>query len=108
MGVRTRMLRSAAAVFAALALISCAGGPPPTGQSSAVPAVSPSEARPLVAYVRTEPVSIATRPFSDKGAGLRVALRLFNALLVVIDDRGNPRPELLESLPQLHTDSWRV
>jgi len=70
--------------------------------------VAAGEARPLVAYVRTEPVSIATRPFSDKGAGLHVALRMFNALLVLIDDRGDAQPELLESLPQLNTDSWRV
>src|SRR5436190_4606981 len=104
-----RLMRSAAAALAALALIGCAGGQPHSRQPSSAPTtVAPGEARPLVAYVRTEPISIATRPFSDKGAGLHVALRMFNALLVLIDDRGGPQPELLESLPQLNTDSWRV
>lgn len=34
--------------------------------------------------------------------------RLFNAQLALIDARGEPRPYLAESLPQLSTDSWRV
>ncbi len=34
--------------------------------------------------------------------------RLFNAALVQFDDKGNPRPYLAETLPQLNTDSWRV
>src|SRR5581483_8890434 len=34
--------------------------------------------------------------------------RLFNALPVLMDDKAQPRPELLASLPTLNTDSWQV
>jgi peptide/nickel transport system substrate-binding protein len=34
--------------------------------------------------------------------------RAFNASLTLIDTKGDPRPYLAESVPQLNTDSWRV
>ena len=38
----------------------------------------------------------------------RIQKRIFNADLALIDDEGNPRPYLAESLPRLNTDTWRV
>src|SRR5213075_2573242 len=34
--------------------------------------------------------------------------RLFNATLSLIDDRGEPRPYLAETLPRLISDAWQV
>src|SRR5581483_8706433 len=74
--------------------------PSPTGDLA--------DSRPLVIYVRVEPASIATRPFIQKGTGLHIPTRVFNALPALINDRGEPIPELLEALPQLNTDGWKV
>ncbi len=96
-------------VLAALLLTGCAvGGPsqvaPQTGASTAPSA----DTGPLVIFLGNEPTSLATRAFAAKGRGLYTAWRMFNATLVLIDDRGQSQPELLAGLPSLNTDSWRV
>jgi len=91
-----------------LALAGCGLGAPGGRTDSAPRASSPAEARPLVIVVRVEPAGLATRPFQQPGTALHVARRLFNALPALIDDRGQPRPQLLDSLPTLDTDTWRV
>ncbi|HEY3118424.1 MAG TPA: ABC transporter substrate-binding protein [Chloroflexota bacterium] len=89
-------------------LMGCA--PAPAGSVS--PATAPSNTvaidRPLVIFVGVEPSTVATRGLVQKGAGLHAALRIFNALPALVDDKGIPRPELLASLPALNTDTWQV
>jgi peptide/nickel transport system substrate-binding protein len=102
--------RTLAGVLLAFALLAGCGSEArstarPGGATESAP---PAEARPLVIFVRVEPSSIATRPFSSKGAGLRIPLRMFNGLLTLTDAGGQARPELLVSLPQLNTESWQV
>src|SRR5712692_1815896 len=95
-------------LLSALALAGCAPSQAGPNQGpSSVAAPAPPE-RPLVIFVRVEPASVATRAFVQKGTGLHAPLRIFNALLTLIDDKGQPRPELLASLPALNTDSWKV
>src|SRR5581483_7502640 len=36
------------------------------------------------------------------------AVRPWNAILDIVDDRGVPHPYLAEALPQLNTDSWII
>ncbi|HEY3117692.1 MAG TPA: ABC transporter substrate-binding protein [Chloroflexota bacterium] len=63
----------------------------------------------MVIFVRSEPTSVATRPFLQRSASLRTTQRVFNALPSLQDGRGlPPQPELLASLPALNTDSWKV
>lgn len=96
-------------LLVALALTACAPGQ----RGTAAPDVAPStatvaEAPPLVIFLGNEPNSLAMRPFAAKGRGLYVAWRMFNALPVLTDARGQAQPELLASLPSLNTDSWQV
>jgi peptide/nickel transport system substrate-binding protein len=97
----TRML------LLAVALAGCATGQPRSDRADGASA-APTEGRPLVIIVRVEPATLSTRPFQQPGTALHVSRRLFNALPALIDDKGQPRPQLLESLPQLNTDTWRV
>jgi peptide/nickel transport system substrate-binding protein len=79
---------------------------PSAGQ--APPAGSTQPARTLVATIRVEPETLASRLGQGGGATLTMTRRMFNANVALIDDRGQPRPYLASALPQLNTDSWRV
>jgi peptide/nickel transport system substrate-binding protein len=101
-------------LIAALALTACApatpappSGAPQTGQGGARPAEPPG--RTLVAAVRVEPATIASRPLQEaRGVATYLSGRMFNASLALLDARGAPLPYLAETLPQLNSDSWRV
>ena len=95
-------------LLAALALTGCGPGPRGAGPDTATSSSPSTEARPLVMFVRVEPATLATRAFVQKSAGLFVPWRLFNALPVLIEARGEPMPELLASVPSLNSDSWQV
>jgi len=96
-------------LLVALALAGCTVSQSRTDRPESAPAAqSPAEARPLVIIVRVEPATLATRPFQQPGTALHVSRRLFNATLALIDDKGQPRPQLIASLPALNTDTWRV
>lgn len=94
---------------AALAIAGCSpaspgGGQPADGQAAA----RRSEPRTMVVFVRVEPVGVAARILQSAGTALHMSRRLFNALPALIDDRGLPRPYLLEGLAELNTPSWQV
>src|SRR5439155_25261019 len=55
-----------------------------------------------------EPATLTTRPLGDSGAARTMIRDLFNAQLAQRDDRGEFRPWLAETLPELNSDSWRV
>src|SRR5581483_7971788 len=91
---RVRWHASRAFVLLVTALVGCTTTPASVGQSTA-PRDTGQADRPLVILVGVEPATVATRGFVQKGAGLHVALRIFNALPTLIDARGQPQPELL-------------
>lgn len=64
--------------------------------------------RQLVIAVRNEPPSLAIRALGQPGGTLTVAKGLFSARIAVLDSQGKPIPQLVETLPLLGTDSWRV
>jgi len=45
---------------------------------------------------------------STSGTSENIPQNIFNATLVLADERGRPSPYLAESLPQLNTDTWRI
>jgi len=61
----------------------------------------------LVIAIRVEPTSLNSR-LQSPGVTLTTTRRLFNANLVIFDQRGQPQPYLAAEMPQLQTDSWRV
>ncbi|HEY3115384.1 MAG TPA: ABC transporter substrate-binding protein [Chloroflexota bacterium] len=90
--------------FPILLLAGCASGQPQStsGSSPSQPAVSQT----LVIGIRYEPATLAVKVLQSNGP--KNATRSFNAALSVIDDKGEARPYLAESLPQLSTNAWKV
>src|SRR5438105_179763 len=106
---RTLLARlGSGALLLATGLMACAPAPTGGGSQATAPVNVVAIDRPLVIFVGVEPSTVATRGLVQKGAGLHAALRIFNALPALIDDKGLPRPELLASLPALNTDTWQV
>ena len=79
------------------------GGLPSDGGGTRQP-----RARTLVLAARSEMPSLAAKPILSLGLTSGSQTRLFNAGLVLPDDRGLAQPYLAEALPQLGTDTWQV
>ncbi|MBM2810072.1 MAG: hypothetical protein HW416_831 [Chloroflexi bacterium] len=107
--LRSAPLLTRGLLLALVGLLGCApAGPGSQRPSAADGNAAPSPSRPLVVVVKVEPATLSARTFQQAGAGLHFSKRLFNALPALVDDRAIPRPQLLETLPQLNTDTWRV
>src|SRR5262245_41543222 len=95
----------------ATTMLACApSSSTPTSQPAEAPprAAQPAPSRTLAAAIRLEPGFIVGRGFQPSSVTLGATLRLFNAGLVLVDDKDQPRPYLAEGLPTLNTDSWKV
>jgi peptide/nickel transport system substrate-binding protein len=95
-----------------LLLAGCASSAPtggagttPSGASGATTAVAPT--RTLVMAVKLEPVGLSTKLLVGQN-NTRSARRLVNASLAINDEKGQARPYMLEKLPEINTDSWKV
>lgn len=95
-------------LFLALAVVAC--GPataPGAGGGSTQTSAAPSPT--IVFLTHVEPgVLTPHRALTGTGSVPSDAVRLFNASLFMHDERAVPQPYLVESRPQLNTDSWRV
>ncbi len=58
--------------------------------------------------IRVEPTTLATRPLQTAGVGRDLPIRMFNGQMAMLDAQGASRPYLIEAIPQLNTDSWRL
>jgi len=74
----------------------------------AAPAAPSQPGRTLVTAIRVEPNILASRLGLGGGATLGTTRRLFNANLLILNQRGEPQPYLAAAIPQVNTDSWRV
>src|SRR4051812_9414737 len=107
--IQTRSSHRPGALLAAMLavlLLSCTPGSDRATQPSPGQANSPAQGRTLVVLNRAEYATLAPKVLQSNGP--LGTTRLFNASLSLIDDAGLPRPYLVETLPQLDTDSWRV
>jgi len=105
MGAPIRLL----GLLALVSLVGCSPAPPgTTAPTSAEEAAAPRVERTLIMALRVEPQTIAARPLGSPAVALKASGRIFNAALDLIDDRNIPRPYLVENLPQLNTETWRV
>ncbi len=108
------MIRGSARIFAIallLVVIGCAPVAPPVAPRAdgAAPAAVVDQSRVLVIANRSEPDSLSMKAVARvAGLGDTDVPRLFNAGLVIFDERGKARPYLADALPQLSTESWRV
>lgn len=102
-----RALRSL--LFGATILAACG----PAGATTAGPGDGgsrPAIQRTLVLMAQQVPLTFAARGLGGSATGLAINIpqTILNATLATADGHGNPLPFLIESLPQLNTDSWRV
>lgn len=108
----TRCTRSLAVPFLTLLttiLAACApaASPPAPGSRGPEPqAGAPS--RTLAVAIRVEPPTVATRPLQTAGIGLYLPSRMFNATIGLLDKDGRSLPYVVEALPQLNSESWRL
>lgn len=106
-----RHVISALILTVGLGLTACGPGASPTGEptSASTDGEARQPTRTLVLIAQAEPVSVAAKSIRDTG-GRRIGatLRLFNAGLVIEDERGAHQPYLADALPRLGTDSWQV
>ncbi len=61
----------------------------------------------MVAGIRLEPASLSLRPPRETFSNVDHT-RIFNADIAILDDQAVHRPYLVEALPALNTDTWRV
>jgi len=100
------MKRALAALTMVILLLgACAPNPTPGPTSPGQPPASSAPSRALVAAVRVEPGSLATRAPRTTGVALYLSKRLFNADLAFLDGDGNPPPYLPDPLPHLNSRS---
>src|SRR5438093_4615405 len=91
-----------------LVLTACAAPTQPAQQpAGSAPAASARPSRTAIIAVRQEASSLAAKPLQNAGSNVTPPT-LFNAGLAIKDAREVPQPYLVEALPQLNTDSWRV
>ena len=91
-------------------LLACTGGPPtarPPSTDSGSPSQSSARQRTVTIALRLEPKSVALRPPYEEVSNVDHR-RIFNADIANVDDQTVPRAYLVEALPTLNTDSWRV
>lgn len=103
-------LRYGVLVLAIIA-VSCTAPSPtvPGGSDRSRQAGAVDQGRTLVLTARAEPDTIANKEVVRvSGLSFSTTPRLFNAGLAILDGREIPRPYLVEALPQLNTESWRV
>jgi peptide/nickel transport system substrate-binding protein len=103
------MARWAASLIGVLLLVACAA-PPASRNAQPGPAApaAPAEARTLNVGLEREPSTLGLRPLRETFAATYFPNRTFNADFAYLDDQGAPQPYLVEALPQLNTDGWRV
>ncbi len=87
---------------------SSAPSAPAPAPAAGDPTAAPNRGRTLVLAGRAEIPSVASKPLRAFGLASSTTVRLFSAGLSLRDGRGQSLPYLVEALPQLNTDSWRV
>ena len=81
----------------------------PSSSLAQQPSERATPQRTLAVAIRVEPATLVARDLQEaSGVGLYLTRRMFNADLALLDGGGEPHPYLVEALPQLNTDSWRV
>src|SRR3954451_1509499 len=75
--------------------------------------VAPPPQRTLIMAADRLPVDFAGKGIvrglgSTSGTSENIPQEIFNATLVLADERGRPMPYLAENLPQLDSDTWKV
>ncbi|HZT08875.1 MAG TPA: ABC transporter substrate-binding protein [Chloroflexota bacterium] len=104
----TRTARVAILLLTSL-LLSCTASAPSAGRPSenAPSGGETSRQRTLVVALRLEPKGLALRPPTEEVSNVDHR-RIFNADIANVDEQAVPRPYLVEALPEINSDTWKV
>jgi ABC-type transport system substrate-binding protein len=105
------MARCAPILAAAVILLTaCAPstGPRSVAQPGANLAGTAQEPRKMNVGLEREPSTLGLRPLRETFASAYFPNRTFNADFAFLDDLGTPQPYLVDALPRLNSDTWRV
>lgn len=94
---------------AVLFATACATAAAPGTNSGPGASAPPRSNRAMVMVAQVEPATVSSKVLQTTG-GLAIGAtqRLFNATLTTADKHGLPQPYLVQALPRLNTDTWRV
>ncbi|MBM2811570.1 MAG: hypothetical protein HW416_2329 [Chloroflexi bacterium] len=106
--IGTRQSAAAGLLALTICFSACRPSAPPTETPSAGDSRPSQPGRVLVIAGSSEPGSVALRAPVQSGSGRQLPIKLFNAQLAQLDARGQPVPQLAESLPRLGSDSWQL
>src|SRR5262245_36533465 len=108
----TSVRRSSVMAMLSLSMVlavGCAPSRTPAESGASGPAQgTPAPQKTLVIAQRGEPPTLAARSLVTQGSGLLIPDRFFNATLDIWDLNQVSRPQLVEALPELNTDTWRL
>lgn len=109
--MRSSALLPMLAITTAILAAACAPAPSRSGQTGDPRAQSAGQeaARTLVVLGRTEPANLSMK-IADTGSNATTSgiKGLFNLDIARLDERKSPHPGLVERLPELNSDTWRV
>lgn len=101
----------AVSVVVAMTLAACTPAAPSQrpGSESAAPRAAPDQNRVLAVMTHVEPNALSEHVVVEAtGSTPSETMKLFSAGLTTRDERGTPRPYIIQALPELNSDSWRV
>lgn len=102
------LMRSPMLVVLAIICAACATGPSSARTETGATSNPRTESRTLVAAIRVEPNSLASVPLQQAGIARYLSARMFNAEIANLDAAGKAVPYLVDRLPQLNTNDWKV
>ena len=99
-----------ASLVAAVAVAACAPAAPSQGGPAAdASRAALNQSRVLAVMTHVEPNALSEHVVAETtGSTPSETMKLFNAGITTRDERGVPRPYIIEALPELNTDTWRV
>jgi peptide/nickel transport system substrate-binding protein len=97
------------ALFAISTLVTaCAPASSSTGGSGSSSGQATAPQRLLQIINRGEPPSIAAKPVTTGAGAIAAPRAFFNATFEHTDTKENHHPQIVEALPEVNTDSWRI
>lgn len=104
--VRTRSTKLGKGLILLVFALAVAGCTTPSTPAATSASRAPAQSTTLVMVVNTEVSNLARKAVGPTNPDRTT--RIFNADLTLVDAKGEVRPYMAESLPQLNTDEWRV
>ena len=89
-------------------LVGCATGGSTVQSGDGAGSIAPLSQKVLIVANFGEPPQLAVKPLVTTGGAFGIPPRFFNATFDIVDVREITHPHLVETLPQLGSDTWQI